>query len=262
MGIFSIQRFFNYYLFSRHRYGHGIHSPFVFDLVSNIFRNKIDSDIVFTIEMIRKKLIADRRLIMVNDLGAGSKRMKTSLRKVSDIVRYSSVSKKYGILLSNMAAAFGNSFILEFGTSFGISTMYMAASSPGAKVVTMEGCRAISEIALMNFKEAGLTNIGLLNGPFDSLLPGIKSENRSPDLVFIDGDHRKEAVIRYFRQVADMSDSRTVIVVDDIYSSSEMAEAWIEIKNHENVTLSIDIFRMGIIFFRKDLNHINYVVRY
>lgn len=262
MDIFTIRRYLKYIIFSRHLRGHGIHSPFVFDLVSNVFRNKIEPDIVFSIEKIRKRLITDPGLINVNDLGAGSKMMKTSQRKVSEIARYSAVSKKYGIFLSNMSKTFGKPHILEFGTSLGISTMYLAASCPEATVITMEGCKETSDIASENFKEAGLTNIRLMNGSFEDLLPRIRSESITPGLVFIDGNHRKEPVMRYFSQVSDVSDNNTVVIIDDINSSREMAEAWSETKNHKDVTLSVDIFRMGIVFFREGLNHFNYVVRY
>jgi predicted O-methyltransferase YrrM len=262
MDLCSSLRYIQYVILSRHRKGHGIHSPFVFELVSCIFRNKIEPDIVCSIEKIRKKLIADRRSIVVNDLGAGSARMKTNLRKVSDIVRYSAVSRKYGIFLSNMSRAFGKPLILEFGTSFGISTMYMAASSPETTVYTMEGCLATSGIAEENFKESGFANIRLLNGPFEDLLPRIKSEKVCPGLVFIDGNHMKEHVVNYFNQVAEMSDNKTVVIIDDINYSREMGEAWSVIKNHRNVTFSVDIFRMGIVFFRKGMTRFNYVIRY
>jgi len=262
MGIFSTVRYIKYLLFSQHRDGHGIHSPFAFNLVSDIFRNKIEPDIVFNIEKIRNRLFADPRSIEVNDLGAGSKKMKTSLRKVSDIVRYSAVPKKYGILLSNMAKEFGGPIVLEFGTSLGISTMYMAASCSKTTVITMEGCRETSAIAEENFREAGLSNIRLINGSFDDILPQLQNEEICPGLIFIDGNHLKEPVIRYFNQVANMSDNKSVVIIDDIYSSEEMAEAWEMIKSHKNVTMSVDIFRMGMVFFRKGVNHFNYVVRY
>ncbi len=262
MGMFSALRYLNYFLFSCHKNGHGIHSPFVFNLVSNIFRNKTRPDIVFSIEKIRNRLLRDPRSIEVTDLGAGSKKMKTNLRKVSDITSYSAIPGKYGVMLSNMAEAFGKPLILEFGTSLGISTMYMAASCPDAEVITIEGCSATAEIASDNFKESGLKNIRILPGSFDEILPEIRKEEICPGLVFIDGNHRKEPVINYFNQVADMSDNNSVVIIDDIYSSREMAEAWREIKNHKNVTLSIDVFRMGIVFFREGLNHFNYVVRY
>jgi len=59
-----------------------------------------------------------------------------------------------------------------------------------------------------------------------------------------------------------MSDKNSVIIIDDINSSREMAEAWYEIKNHKKVTASVDVFRMGIVFFKEGLNHFNYVVSY
>jgi predicted O-methyltransferase YrrM len=262
MDLFTIRRFIKYFIFSKHSRGHGIHSPFVFDLVCNVFRNKTGSDIVCNIEKIRKKLIADPEMIGTNDLGAGSKKMKTNQRRVSEITAYSAIPEKYGILLLNMSKAFGKPMILEFGTSLGISTMYLAASCPETSVITMEGCKNTSEIALRNFKEAGLSNIRLLTGSFDELLPRIKSENVCPGLVFIDGNHRKEPVVGYFNEVVDMSDNRTVVIIDDINSSKEMAEAWSEIKNHRNVTLSIDIFRLGMVFFREGLIPSSYVIRY
>ena len=261
MDLYCSLRHIHYLIFSRHRKGHGIHSPFVFELVSTVFRNKIEPDIVCNIEQIRKKLIADPRSIAVNDLGAGSK-MKTNIGKVSDIARNSAVPRKYGVFLSNISGRFGIPMILEFGTSFGISTMYMAASSRETPVYTMEGCWATSEIAAESCREGGFTNIRILNGAFEDLLPQIKNEKINPGLVFIDGNHRKRPVIDYFNQVAEMSDNRTVVIIDDINYSREMAEAWSIIKNHRNVTFSVDIFRMGIIFFRKGMPRFNYVIRY
>ncbi len=84
-----------------------------------------------------------------------------------------------------------------------------------------------------------------------------------PGLVFIDGNHRKEPVLKYFNQIAEISDNKTVIIIDDIYYSKEMEEAWNEIKQlHEKVSVTIDIFRMGIVFFREGINHNNYIIRY
>lgn len=255
-------KYLKYTLISKHRKGHGIHSPFVFDLVSRVFRNKIDPDIVCSIEKIRKKMISDQRLIIVKDLGSGSEKMKTNLKKVSDIARNSPVPVKYGILLSNMAAEFGEQGILEFGTSFGISTMYMSASCPDAVVYTIEGCPATAEIAKKNFKEAGITNIEVLTGSFDEVLPVIISRNIKPGLVFIDGNHRIKPVINYFNQIAEISNSKTVIVIDDINYSREMEEAWNEIKQFRKVSVTIDICRMGIVFFREGIKHNDYIIRY
>ena len=262
MIFFKIFKYLNYILLSRHRRGHGIHSPFVYDLVSRVLRNKIDPSTIFTIEQVRKKMITDNRSISVQDLGSRSGSLKTNLRSVSDIARYSPVPEKYGELLSRMAAEFGGPLIIELGTSLGISTLYMAASCADTTVCTIEGCPATAGIARQNFVEAGLNNIKILEGPFDEILPGFATTGVKPGLVFIDGNHRKDAVIKYFNQIAELSDNKTVIIIDDINHSKEMAEAWDEIKLHKKVSVSIDIFRMGILFFREGINHNNYIIRY
>jgi len=262
MTFFSAAKYLKYTIISKHKYGYGIHSPFVFDLVTRVFRNKIDADIVCCIEKVRKKLITDRRSIVVNDLGTGSEKLKSNKRKVSDIARYSSVPEKYGILLSNIAAEFGNPLIVEFGTSFGISTMYMASACSDTTLNTMEGCPEISQIAIANFKEAGLNNINVLTGSFDEKWSDAISAGIKPGLVFIDGNHRKEPVLKYFNQISEISDNKTVVIIDDIYFSKEMESAWNEIKHSENVTLTIDIFRMGIVFFREGISYQNYTIRY
>ncbi len=262
MQIFSTAKYLKYILLSGHKKGHGIHSPFVFDLVSRVFRNKIDHDIVLSIEKIRKKMISDKRTINVNDLGSGSAKMKTNLRKVSDIARYSPVPEKYGVLLSNLAAEFGDQHIVEFGTSLGISTMYLASSCSAATVYTMEGCPALSDIARTNFERAGLNNIKLLTGDFDEVMPEILDRNIKPGLVFIDGNHRRKPVLEYFKRMVGISDNKTVIVIDDIHYSQEMEEAWTIIKDSEKVSVTIDLFRMGIVFFREGMNHNDYTIRY
>jgi predicted O-methyltransferase YrrM len=187
MDLLPLLKYIKYFLFSRHSGGHGIHSPFVFSLVSGTFRNKIEPDVVCSIEAIRRKMISNPETMVVNDLGAGSKKMKSSLRKVSDIAKYSAVPKKYGIFLANLSKAFAGPYVLEFGTSLGISTMYMAAACPGSEVYTMEGCPRTSAVASENFREAGLSNIRMFIGPFDELLQEIKAKGISPGLVFIDG---------------------------------------------------------------------------
>jgi predicted O-methyltransferase YrrM len=262
MNFFRARNYLKYIILSRHEKGHGIHSPFVFDIVSRLFRNKIDPVIVNKIEMVRKRLLNESRSIEVLDLGSGSKKMKSNIRKVSDIARYSPVNQKYGILLSNLAAEFGKTGVVEFGTSFGISTMYMAASVPESVVYTMEGSPAVAGIADNNFSAEGFGNINLLTGPFSEMLPKISDSGIKPGLVFIDGNHRREPVLEYFNKMLEISDSDTVIVIDDINNSAEMADAWNEIRNNKSVTCTIDIFRMGIVFLKNGITPQHYIIRH
>lgn len=264
MFFFRVNEYLKYLILSGHRKGHGIHSPFIYDIVSRIFRNKVDTVIVNTVEEVRRKMITDTRVIEVNDLGAGSMNAKNNKtkRKVSDIARYSSVSRKYGALLSIMSVEFGKPFLVELGTSLGLGTMYLAMSCPDAIVHTIEGCPETAKIASDNFKNSGIRNIELHCGSFDDHLPAILDMAISPGLIFIDGNHRREPLLKYFKAISEKSDRRTVVIIDDIYLSTEMKEAWNVIKNYETVSVTIDLHRMGIVFFKDGINGNHFIVSY
>jgi predicted O-methyltransferase YrrM len=262
MKLFTVIKYIEYSLFSQHKTGHGLHSPFVFNLVTKIFRNKTDKSIVCTVESLREKLLSDKREIEVDDYGSGSVMMKSKIRRVSDIARYSTVPEKYGILLANLAGEFGSPSILELGTSLGISTTYMALACPQTQVVTIEGSPEVSRIANINFSNSGIHNVSSVTGTFENSLPEVLLKVKQPGMVFIDGNHRKEPTIKYFYQIAEVSGENTIIIIDDINISKEMAEAWSCIKKHEKVSLTIDIFRMGMVFFRKGITRQDFIIRY
>lgn len=262
MNLYSASKYLRYILFSSHRRGHGIHSPFAFNLITRVFRNKTEPGIVLSIESLRKRMLADRTILNVTDFGSGSGCMKGNIRKVSDIAGYSSVPKKYGMLLASLAREFGNTGILELGTSLGISAMYMASTIGDSPVYTIEGSPEIASAARSYIDLSGFGNIEITVGKFDEKLPLIREKGFAPGLVFIDGDHRKEAVTSYFSYISEFSASDTVIVIDDIHSSVEMGEAWEWIKQDERVSLTIDIFRMGLVFFRKGITRTDYLIRY
>ncbi|HEY6976054.1 MAG TPA: class I SAM-dependent methyltransferase, partial [Chitinophagaceae bacterium] len=120
------------------------------------------------------------------------------------------------------------------------------------RVVTIEGAKAIAEIAKENFQQLGLSNIELIEGNFDSILIPTVKELPVIDFAFIDGNHRKEPTINYFKEILPKTSEHSIVVLDDIHWSREMEEAWEYIKQHASVTLSIDLFFIGIVFFRTE----------
>lgn len=222
----------------------------------------MDDVIVCNIEKIRKKLLASSEKIFVNDPGAGSVILKNNMRKISEITRYSAIPKKYGILLCNMAKEFGSKGIIEFGTSFGISSLYLAASDENTTVHTIEGCDSVADVAESNFATEMGKNIMLHRGKFEDVFPLLIRDYGTPGLIFIDGDHKREHVLQYFSMISTSASQDTVLIIDDINYSPEMAEAWNEIKRSENVSVTVDLFRLGLVFFRKGIAKYNYTVRY
>ena len=145
--------------------------------------------------------------------------------------------------------------ILELGTSFGISTAYMASANSTAGVYTCEGASSIAAIAKQSLNELGLQNIHIAEGDFTNTLPILLSQLGKIDLAFIDGNHRKEPTLEYFTKLLNHSTPSTIFIFDDIHWSAGMEEAWEEIKQHPAVTLTIDLFFIGIVILSPDITH-------
>ncbi len=246
------KKYIHYYLTASNGKGHGVHSPFVFDFIKNVLRDKKEYDCYNKIETIRKELLSNNQTIEVQDFGAGSAMIKTNKRIVKDIAASSSKPKKYAQLLFRMVQYYKPQIIPELGTSFGISTSYLASGNAAATIYTCEGAAAIAAIAKNNFETLSLKNIHLTEGDFAKTLPGLLTQLKQIDFAFVDGNHRKKPTIEYFNQLLQYSTSSTIFVFDDIHWSKEMEEAWAVINRHPAVTLSIDLFFIGIVFFNKD----------
>ncbi len=246
------KKYVQYRLTASNGRGHGIHSPFVFDFVKHVLNDNQNYTCYQPIEQKRKELLANAQMIEVEDFGAGSAIIKTDKRKIAAIAKSSLKSKKYGQLLFRMIRYYKPETILELGTSFGITTAFMSSGNESANTFTCEGSKAIADVARQNFLELGLKNIQLTEGDFTNSLAPLLSKIASVHFAFIDGNHRKEPTLNYFQQLLNHSNPSTILVFDDIHWSADMEAAWEAIKLQPSVTLTIDLFFIGIVFINPD----------
>jgi len=245
-------KYLRYYISASNGKGHGIHSPFVFDFIEQVLNDKRSFYAYKGVEALRSRLLADGRVLAIEDFGAGTAGGRKKQRGVADIARTALKPKKFGQLLFRMAAYYKPHYILELGTSLGLTTAYLAMADERAIVTTIEGSPAIAEAARENFKQLGVSSIALYNRPFDECLPRIIQHHPHLDFVFIDGNHRKDPTLDYFNQLLPAMHECSVIVFDDIHWSKDMEAAWQAIKDHPQVLLTIDLFFIGLVFFRKE----------
>jgi predicted O-methyltransferase YrrM len=245
-----VLKYLRYYASALNSKGHGVHSPFVFDFIKFIKNDRQQYPSYSLIEQCRKKLLRNSNLIGVQDFGAGSTVIKTNQRNINAIAASSLKPKKFAQLFHRMVRAYQPSNIIELGTSFGISTAYMATAAPNAMLYSLEGAPAIAKMAQDNFDQLGIQNIQLLQGDFADTLPPLLQQLDKIDFAYVDGNHRKAPTLDYFNQLMTKSHNNSVIIFDDIHWSAEMEAAWEIIKADERVTLSIDLFFIGIVFFK------------
>ena len=231
---------------------HGVHSPFIYQLSAQVLRRGDVPPDCLAIEQLRDDLLDSDQTIMVNDLGAGSQVMTSPARRVSDIARTALKSQREAVLLYNLARFLRPTTILELGTSFGLSTLYLARGAPEARVYTIEGCPQTHRIAQHHFELLKQGNIEPVLGSFRTRLPDVMGELDRLDLAFIDGHHEETATLDYVEKCLGHAHEGTLIIVDDIHWSRGMREAWRAIKDHPKVTITVDLFKMGLVFLRTE----------
>lgn len=259
---FKTGQYIKHWVTSNPKKGFGIHSPFMFYLVSEIINDFTPFYCFADIENRRKSLLNNPEKINITDLGAGSQINKNRNRAIKNIARYSLKPAKQSQLIFRLVNYFNPNSILELGTAFGITTSYLASVNSKSQVVTVEGCPNLAHIAHETFKALNITNVELLLGNFTEKLPKALKKLEKLDFVFFDGHHEKEATINYFNQCIPLSHNDTVFVFDDIYYTPEMLAAWNEIKRHPKVKVSLDLFYMGIVFFKKELKKQHFKIRF
>jgi predicted O-methyltransferase YrrM len=245
-------KYCKYYFKASNGKGHGIHSPFLYTFITEVLNDNRQFYAYDKIETLRRQLLNTDKELVIEDFGAGSRKGLTKNRKVAEIANSSLKPKKFAQLLFRMINYYQPQIILELGTSLGITTSYLAAAKLDAEVITMEGAASIASIAKENFNQLNLNNINVVEGNFDETLSNTLAEIKQIDFAFLDGNHRYQPTIDYFNQVLEKSNENTIMVIDDIHWSKEMDQAWDYIKQHPQVTLSIDLFFIGIILFRKE----------
>ena len=237
---------------------HGIHSPFVYKLATECFYDRSDFAAYKILADHRHRLVTDRDVIDVLDFGAGSRVFNSNARKVSAIARNAGIGKKRQQLLFRLVHYLQPASILELGTSVGLSTMALALGNKKAVVTSLEGCPETSRKAQKYFNAFEIRNIHLRNVEFDKYL---SNNTDTFDLIFVDGNHNKERTVAYFNALKKQVHNNSLIIFDDIYWSREMTSAWREIIADECVTASIDTFKWGFVFFRKEQKKQHFSIR-
>lgn len=251
---YQIFAYFNFLRTSTNQ--HGVHSPFVYNLVTKCFYDKEPKAIYQTIKNYRNDLLNNHTEIEVKDFGAGSRVFSSNKRKVSAIAKNAGITLKRAKLLARLVSYFTIKNSLEIGTSLGMATIAMKESDV---VFTLEGCPETATIAQQQFKKHNFHNVEVYVDEFSNSISKVAKQQF--DLVYVDGNHQKEATVLYFEQLLKTAHNDTVFIFDDIHWSKEMSEAWEMIKKRPEVTVTVDTFFWGFVFIRQEQAKEHFVIR-
>ena len=240
---------------------HAVHSPFVFHLVTQCFYDSESKPEYTILKNYRNSLLENKNTIEVTDFGAGSKIFKSNTRQISKIAKTAGITQKRAELLFRITNYFQPSSVLEIGTSLGLATSAISLGNPKSAVTTLEGCPNTMAIAKNKLQLFNFNNVECNTTEFSTYFKTQYLKPKTQNLIYFDGNHQKNNTLEYFELLLPTVTNETLWIFDDIHWSKEMEETWEIIKNHPKVTVTIDTFQWGLVFFRREQPKEHFVIR-
>jgi len=247
----AVSRYLSYYFKAITTYQ--VHSPAVYHFIKEVMDQEREYYKFGEIEHLRKLYLQSEDSIPFIELGAGSKKLSGDTRPLAQIAKTSLSPAKTCRILFNAVKFYKCKNILELGSSLGISTAYLASVDDNTNVISLEGNPASANVARHNAKQLELDNIEIITGSFEEILIPALKKIKEVDLAYLDGNHSYDATVEYFNKLLPYLNEKSVIILDDIYWSDEMLDAWKKLQQHPTVTYSIDIYSSGFLFFSKEM---------
>lgn len=237
-----------YRLRSRHKKGYGIHSPFMFDLLTNVIEFKGAYYAFEFLEQIRKE-----QLQILNQLEReGGNQLSDFFKgKRSDLKS----GKKIDQLLYRLVNYFCPGYIYHIGGGVGVCSAYLAKVNSRAQVFHVSDESISASFVVPLWRENGIENIKFIDW-------GDMSFSRSLDFVILSQYVKDEILENLWERLSDGIHDKTVVVVRGIRDSSYRKVFWKKVRRDPKVRVSIDLFGLGFLIFRKGMQKQHYRIPY
>ena len=215
------------YLFQR-KSEYSIHSPFVYDFMRKVLNDSGSNRDYDTIYRIARLL--DKR-----------KHISYKLRKQSR-------------LLYRMVRYFEPDSVVSFGHMSALNATAMALGHMQTRVYLEQ-----SETFLETLNSMGVVNVNLIQlEEFDSR----RFRRLNTGFVFFSRDSFEEDTWDYLTDCLNYKSSDSIFVFEGIHHDRDMEDAWEEIKENEDVSVTFDLYCVGVVFFREGIEKQDFVLKY
>ena len=239
---------------------HGVHSPFVFDLITSCFyKTKSKNDLTIFLNY-KKQLSKNTSLLEISNFNFMSRLLLSHKRKRSRIFKDSEISNKRARLLIHLIQYLKPKNILEIGTGFGINTVVLSSAQRNSKITTLDENEQTVNVIKEMFKKNTFKHVKFLTGNFDITLPQVFNNN-TYDFIYFKGSCENKTTLNYFESSLSSIHNNSVLLFENIHSNRESEKVWNSIKKHEKVTVTIDTFLWGFVFFRKEQEKEHFIIR-
>lgn len=233
--LFALRQHIAYLFRAHYRRGHHVHSPYTYRLFTHVL---FEEHPYYSFPRIRHF----------------EERTRPALGS-----RCATDKPKYTQILQRLAAFIAARTILELGTGRGITTMYLAANDSRSSVLTLPASTADVDRLADNFKLMGYANIRIADHPD---LAAALNRIGNVDMLLVRASQGVDRIYDRFLTVLPYTGPRSVLIFDNIHATPALQDDWYRIVAHPATTLTLDLFRLGIVWLNHDLQKQHYIVKY
>lgn len=232
-----------------------IHSPFVASFIEFVLMDRRMYYAFDAIEMFRGILLKNKYPIWVSGYGSGSEKDAVQVMEIRDLVRIGAASPFIGRCLFRTMLYQKPGNVLELGTSLGVTTLYLRMASKVSPFISIEGGEELAAQARNNLSRMGCSDVEVVTGHLPEAIAQVLPRFSVLDLVYAGRGQSPDAVYSCFQACLDKAGPGSVFIIADIHCSDEMEEYWARMRAHPRVRVSLDVFRLGFLFFDDRLKH-------
>ena len=226
------------------RKGFGVHSPFVYDLITNVIEETCEFYAYRDISLVRLQLLQNEQFIQYG---------KKQLTVKKALKRYG-ISTKEGKFLFRLANHYKPHTMLSVGSSMGLAPLYLARYDSTVQCITLECVQDIAEIATQVLSKEKNPALSIKTGTYRALLPESIVQLQQIDCVYVDKNVGVNDWDTIFEQCEPFIHNATFFVLAGIRSSTEKQSYWTQFRQHPSITVAIDLYDLGLLFFQSKLH--------
>lgn len=233
--IFSIFNLMRFRIKAKHKNGFGIHSPFLWKLW--------------------------RDCIGVSGHYYAQAKLEKSL-SATDCRTAKLFPKKYHELTFRLINYFDPKIIIFAGAEFSAAPLYMAAAKAEATIFAAESTMQAAKVLEQCSRRANIRNISLISPNKDKTLRDLLSSVEKIDMVYFNTSASASRLPEYYEMFKSKADNDSVFIFEKPRHTKQSAEFWNSVQKDSDISLSLDLYGIGIVFFKKELSKQHFLIKY
>ena len=224
--------------------GYGVHSPFVFDLITSVIEEKCAFYSFHDFVRIRQQLSQNKQFV----------RYRGKRISVKKALQRDCISKKEGEFLFRLTNHYKPQTILSVGSSLGLAPLCLSKYASSVRCVTLENEPDFADIAIHVLNNETNLSLPIRTGNYRKTIPEAIEELQRIDCIFIEKDVEISDLNVIFSTCLPFTHDNTCCIWAGIRSTSEKYHYWKRIYQHPSVTVAVDLYHLGLLFLQPKLH--------